>query len=99
DPACVGDADEAAGAGRPAPLEVAREPGDRLNVEVVGRLVEQQDVPLPGQQAGQLDPAPLAAAERADLRVPGDVGEQAADHVTGASVACPLVLGGIADDR
>ena len=99
EPAIVGDDDQPAGGGRPAPLEMAREPGDRLDVQVVGRLVEQQDVPLPGEQPGQLDPAPLAAAERADRRVPGDVGQQAADHVPRAGVACPHVLGRVADDR
>ena len=75
-----------------------REPGDALDVEVVGRLVEEQDVPLPGEQPGERDPAPLPAAE-----VPtGDsqgTSVAAADHVTDPGVARPLVLVAVADDR
>ena len=47
----MGDDDQPAGVGRPAPLEMAREPGDRLDVQVVGRLVEQQDIPCPVSSA------------------------------------------------
>ncbi len=42
-------------------LEVLLEPGDRLRVEVVGRLVEQQHVRLRQQQPAQRDAAALAA--------------------------------------
>ena len=43
-------------------LQVPLEPRDRLGVEVVGRLVEQQQIGLAEQQAAQRDAAPLAAA-------------------------------------
>ena len=46
----------------------ALEPGDALGVEVVGRLVEQQQVGLLEQQPAQRDAAPLAARELADAR-------------------------------
>ena len=49
-------------------LEVPLEPGDRLGVEMVGGLVEQQQVGRAQQQPAERDPAPLAARE------PGDVG-------------------------
>jgi hypothetical protein len=39
----------------------------RLGVEVVGRLVEQQHVAAGFQQLGQMHPVALAARERADL--------------------------------
>ena len=42
-------------------LEVLLEPGDRLGVEVVGRLVEQQHVRLRQQQPAERDAAALAA--------------------------------------
>ena len=45
--------------------EVALEPLDRLGVEVVGRLVEQQQVGLAQQQPAERDAAALAARERA----------------------------------
>ena len=42
--------------------EVAQ-PDDRVGVEVVGRLVEQQRVGAAEQDPGQLDPAPLTTGE------------------------------------
>ena len=51
--------------------EVALEPGDGLGVEVVGRLVEQQQVGRAQQQAAQRDAAALAAGELRDVGVGG----------------------------
>jgi hypothetical protein len=45
------------------------QPGDALGVEVVGRLVEQQDVGLFEQQLGQRDAALLAAGQIVDRAV------------------------------
>ena len=50
-------------------LEEALEPGDRLGVEVVGRLVEQQQVRRLQQQPAQRHAAPLAAGERRDVGI------------------------------
>ena len=47
------------------------QPGDRLGVEVVGRLVQQQDVGLGQQQPAERHAAPLAAGEDGDGRVAG----------------------------
>ena len=47
------------------PLEVLLEPADALGVEVVRRLVEDQDVRLLQQQPAQRDAAFLAAGEDA----------------------------------
>ena len=52
-------------------LQVSLEPGDRLGVEMVGGLVEQQQVRLLEQQATQRHAASLAARERFDLGVGG----------------------------
>ena len=68
------------------------QPGDALGVEVVRRLVEQQQVGLLQQQAAQRHAAPLSAREvrhralgwRAAQRVEGDVD---------AAVEVPAVLG------
>ena len=51
--------------------EVALEPLHALGVEVVGRLVEQQQVGLAQQELAQRHPAPLATGEVRDRRVPG----------------------------
>jgi hypothetical protein len=95
----VGDDEQPAGVSRPAALEVLGEPGDRFDVEVVGGLVEQQHLPLAGQQPGERDAPPLAAAEHGHRRVPGDAGEQAADHVAHPGIARPDVLRRVPDDR
>ena len=52
----------------PVLLKVPLEPGDRAGVEVVGRLVEEQDVRFHEQQPGQGDAAPFAAREHRDGR-------------------------------
>ena len=44
----------------------AFEPVDRGKIEMVGRLVEQQDVGIADQRAGQRRPPALAARERAE---------------------------------
>jgi hypothetical protein len=60
--AVVGDRDD----GALVVLEVPLEPGHRQGVEVVGGLVEQQDVGLPDEQPAQRDPPPLAARQHVD---------------------------------
>ncbi len=64
--AVMGDRDDGAG----EVLQELLQPFDRLGVEVVGRLVEQQHVGLGQQQAAQRDAALLATGELADLGVP-----------------------------
>ena len=59
--AIVRDGDDRAG----IVLEEALEPGDRFGVEMVGRLVEQQQVGRLQQQPAQRDAAALAARQRA----------------------------------
>ena len=55
--------------------EEADEPLLRVVVEVVGRLVEQQELAAGEQDARELDPAPLAAGERVDREVEPALGE------------------------
>ena len=62
--AVVADHDERAGPG----VEQVLEHGEHLDVEVVGRLVEQQHVGPAHEQAQQLQPAALAAGEVAEPR-------------------------------
>ena len=50
-------------------LERPFQPGDRFGVEVVGRLVEEQQVGLGEQEPAQRDPAALTAREGPDLGV------------------------------
>ena len=65
--AIVRDGDDGAG----VVLEEALEPGDRFGVEMVGRLVEQQQVGRLQQQAAQRDAAALAARQRRDVGIGG----------------------------
>ena len=61
----MGDGDD----GARVVLEEALQPGDRLGVEMVGRLVEQQQVRRLQQQPAQRDAAALAARELGDVGV------------------------------
>jgi len=63
--AVVGDRDDRAG----VILQEALQPGDGLGIEVVGRLVEEQEVGLLEQQPAERHPAPLAPRERGDVLV------------------------------
>ena len=51
------------------PLQEALQPGDALRVQMVGRLVQQQQVGPRQQQAAERHPPPLAAGERRRVRV------------------------------
>ena len=70
--AVVGDGHDRAG----IVLEEALEPRDALRVEVVGRLVEQQQVGLLEEQAAERHAPDLAARERRDVGVAGRAAER-----------------------
>ena len=97
-PAVVRHHQQPTGITWPALLQMAGQPGDALDVEVVGGLVQSDHVPLADQQLGQLHPSPLAAAEGADRGIPADVGHQSANHVAHPRVTRPLVFGLVADE-
>jgi hypothetical protein len=85
----VGDGDDGARVG----LEVLLEPEHRLGVEVVGRLVEEQQVRLAQQELAERDAAALTAGEDADV----GVGRRAAQGVhrllqLGVEVPCVGVV-------
>ena len=82
EPAIVGDDHRAAGEREQRLLERAQ----RVDVEVVGRLVEQQHVAAAAQQLRQVHAVALAARERADLALLVGALEVEAGHV-GARVA------------
>ncbi|CAB4940787.1 unannotated protein [freshwater metagenome] len=100
EPPVVGDDDH-----RAAPLrEEPGEPGHALDVEVVRRLVEQQQVGGVQQQLRQGDAAALAARERPDDGVEAlgeapqlDAAEQALQDGAERLVARPLVVGAVPD--
>ena len=70
--AVVADEEEGAGPGR----QVLFEPGDGVDVEVVRRLVEDEDVGLGQQQSGEGHPHPPATGQLADRPVVG-IGREA----------------------
>ena len=70
--AIVGDGDDRAR----VVTQVLLQPGDRLGVEVVGGLVEQQEIGLAQQQPAQRDAAALTAGERGDVGVGGGAAER-----------------------
>jgi hypothetical protein len=95
----VGDHHEAAGRGGPAALEVAGQPGDALDIQVVGGLIQEEDVVVADQDAGQGDPAALPAAQISDGCIPRNVRDESVDDVPHPRVSRPDVFGGVADHR
>jgi hypothetical protein len=84
EPAIVADDDGAAGEGEQRVLEVAQ----GVDVEVVGRLVEQQQVAALFDQLGEVDAVALAAGQHADLLLlVGAVEVELADVGAGVDVA------------
>ncbi len=69
EPTVMGDEQQRALAGRPTVLQVFGKPVDGHHVQVVGGLVEREDVPILEQQTRQIRAAALAARQRADLRI------------------------------
>ena len=65
-------------------LQEAFEPGHRLGVEVVGGLVEQQQIGLREQQPAERHPAALAARERAHVGLAGRTTQGIHGNVDGA---------------
>ena len=96
EPAVMGDHEH-----RAAPRgQMPRQPVDALDVEVVGRLVEQQQLRRVQQQPGERDAPALAAAQRRDRRVqPGrqppqlHPAQQPGQHVAKRRVGAPFVVG------
>ena len=99
EPAVVRDDEQRARLPRPAALEVVGQPGDGVDVEVVGGLVEHEHVEVADEHAGEVHATTLPAGELADSAVPGDVGDEAADDAADPRVRRPRVLGHVADDR
>ena len=78
---------------------VLGEPADSLDVEVVGGLVENQQVDLGEQQPGQGGPAPLATAQTADQGLVVDFAEQVLHHRARPRIGGPGIGLGIAEHR
>ena len=72
--------------------QMAFEPVDGFRVEMVGRLVEQQQVGLLKQQAAERDPAALAAGERGHVRIVRRAAERV-HRLLDLAVEIPQALG------
>ena len=74
--------------------ELPLEPLEALDVEVVGRLVEQQEVGVARERAGERGARELAARERLQRPVEVGVGEPEPAH-DGARAVAPVVAAGV----
>jgi len=77
EPAVVADDDDAPGKG----LEAGLQRAERVDIEVVGRLVEEQHVAARLEQLGQVDAVPLPSRQRADELLLVRAAEVEARHV------------------
>src|SRR5690606_27116873 len=78
--------------------KVPGQPVDGLDVEVVGGLVQDDQVVVVDEQPGQGGAPPFAAGQVADGGPQVDVGEQVAEDVTDLLVTGPLVFGPPGED-
>ena len=83
---------------RVTPVQVFREPADDLDVQVVRRLVEHDDVVTGDQHRGQRHPSSLAAGQPADRAVELDARQQVRHHIAGFGFGGPHVVGATAHD-
>ena len=89
---------------RPVPglsgAQVLGQPGHCFHVEVVGRLVQHQQVVVGQQQLGETDPTPLTAAERRSAERPGRPRPAGARTTTRVAVSAAQTWSGCtADDH
>ncbi len=88
------------GHGAAAAHQVLRQPVDGLHIQMVGRLVEQQELGLRDQRLGQRHPSTLATRHRADHRL-GTLRErrelhatkEAGEHVAHGGISEPRMVG------
>jgi hypothetical protein len=74
-------------------VQVAFEPGDRLRIEVVGGLVEQQKLGLLQEEPAERDPPPLAARELGNVGIVGRAAQRVHRQVDlGIEIPQPLGL-------
>ena len=66
--------------------------GQRLDVEIVGRLIQEEDVGLVDQRAQQIEPPPFAAAEAADARPLHGAGRETTPTSAAASTRSPSLV-------
>ena len=98
EPPVVGDDEERALPGGPPVLQVAGEPRDALDVQVVRGLIEEEDVVVAGQQRGERDAAALSTGQPVDGLVKIEVAQEAGHDIADARDGGPLVVRGIAHD-
>ncbi len=82
----------------PPPAQVRGQPLDGGQVEVVGRLVHEDDVVGPREHAREVRPATLPAGELAYARVERDVAHEPLEDRADARVGRPDVVGHLAED-
>ncbi|SKY48729.1 30S ribosomal protein S5 [Mycobacteroides abscessus subsp. abscessus] len=87
EPAVVGDDDERAASRN----EVLGKPLHAFDVEVVGRLVEDQDVGVGDQRGRQRDPSPLPAGQFVDASIEKAVDTDSREDAAHSRIARPLV--------
>jgi hypothetical protein len=99
EPAVVGDHQEGALVGTPAGLQVPGQPGHTLHVQVVGGLVQHDDVVVLNQELGQGHTPLLPAGQGMHVGVPVDVGYQPAHDLADLRVPRPFVIRLVPHDR
>ncbi len=104
EPPIVGDDEEGPVRARPRSGHVVGQPGNAFDVEVVGGLIEDEEVGVGNERPGERDAPPLPSGESPDRGIETAdrgtlvIAEEPGDDLPDCGLAGPLVLGGVSDD-
>ena len=96
EPAVVRDHEHGAAPPLPTGFKVLGKPVDGPHVQMVGRLVEHENVIVADEQAREVHAAALPTRELAHQPLPGHIGDEAVQDLAHARAGRPFVLGQIA---
>ena len=92
EPSVVGDHQKRPGITLPPVLQMLCQPADSRHIKMVRGLVEEEDIPIPEQQPGQVHAPALPARQAADPAVKPDTAEQRFNYFPGMLPGRPFIL-------
>src|SRR5512133_4206970 len=98
EPAVVAD-DQHGNISCPKIIQMPCQPVDRLHIEMIRRLIQDQHVMIGEQQLHERDSATLATAQGADSGVKIDIGEQMSDYRSPSRIGSPNMVRCAADNE
>ncbi len=82
----------------PARFQVFRKPSDGLYVEMIGRLVKHENIPVADENSRKINATALTTGKRFHLRLPVHIIKKPLQNRADLRVGCPNIFGSNADD-